>query len=189
MLRFFFGRFLVFLYFEGWGKFCKKDIYFIVLNVGFFRFIFFIINIFGNGDFEEFWDFIWNNVGKSSSCFVLLFYSCSSLRVFYESFVVFFFEQDFVLFSGFFRMNLDSFSKYSDEEVWTVFELVYLKDFVFFFFDKLNYECVEGGENLRQVAGLIFRRGFFGFFLFRRLEGFVFLYLCQVRVCVSALSR
>lgn len=44
-------------------------------------------------------------------------------------------------------MNLDLFSQYLDEEVWMFLELVYLKDFVLVFFDKLDYECVEGGEN------------------------------------------
>uniref|UniRef100_A0A9L0SLR3 Multidrug resistance-associated protein 1 n=1 Tax=Equus caballus TaxID=9796 RepID=A0A9L0SLR3_HORSE len=56
--------------------------------------------------------------------------------------------QDPVLFSGSLRMNLDPFSKYSDEEVWTALELAHLKDFVSSLPDKLNHECAEGGENL-----------------------------------------
>ncbi|XP_027626858.1 multidrug resistance-associated protein 1 [Tupaia chinensis] len=56
--------------------------------------------------------------------------------------------QDPVLFSGSLRMNLDPFSQYSDEEVWTSLELAHLKDFVSGLPDKLNHECAEGGENL-----------------------------------------
>ncbi|XP_030653903.1 multidrug resistance-associated protein 1 [Nomascus leucogenys] len=56
--------------------------------------------------------------------------------------------QDPVLFSGSLRMNLDPFSQYSDEEVWTSLELAHLKDFVSALPDKLEHECAEGGENL-----------------------------------------
>ncbi|XP_063082692.1 multidrug resistance-associated protein 1 isoform X2 [Cavia porcellus] len=56
--------------------------------------------------------------------------------------------QDPVLFSGSLRMNLDPFSQYSDEEVWTALELAHLKGFVSSLPDKLNHECAEGGENL-----------------------------------------
>ncbi|XP_036923546.1 multidrug resistance-associated protein 1 [Sturnira hondurensis] len=56
--------------------------------------------------------------------------------------------QDPVLFSGSLRMNLDPFSQYSDEEVWTSLELAHLKNFVSALPDKLNHECSEGGENL-----------------------------------------
>ncbi|XP_017652829.1 multidrug resistance-associated protein 1 [Nannospalax galili] len=56
--------------------------------------------------------------------------------------------QDPVLFSGSLRMNLDPFSQYSDEEVWTALELSHLKGFVSALPDKLNHECAEGGENL-----------------------------------------
>ncbi|VFV39953.1 atp-binding sub-family c (cftr mrp) [Lynx pardinus] len=61
--------------------------------------------------------------------------------------------QDPVLFSGSLRMNLDPFSQYSDEEVWTSLELAHLKDFVSALPDKLNHECAEGGENLRVRGG------------------------------------
>ncbi|XP_060028892.1 multidrug resistance-associated protein 1 isoform X2 [Erinaceus europaeus] len=56
--------------------------------------------------------------------------------------------QDPVLFSGSLRMNLDPFSQYSDEEIWTSLELAHLKEFVSGLADKLNHECAEGGENL-----------------------------------------
>lgn len=59
------------------------------------------------------------------------------------------FLQDPVLFSGSLRMNLDPFDAYSDEEVWNALELAHLKHFVSGLPDKLNYECSEGGENLR----------------------------------------
>lgn len=149
MLRLPSGRFPALLHPEGWGKSCKKDIYFIALNAGFPRLIFFIINISGNGDSEELWDPIWNNAGKSSSCPALLSHPCPSSRVPHEPSAVFSLEQDPVLFSGSLRMNLDPFSKYSDEEVWTALELAHLKDFVSSLPDKLNHECAEGGENLR----------------------------------------
>ncbi|XP_051062713.1 multidrug resistance-associated protein 1 isoform X2 [Phodopus roborovskii] len=56
--------------------------------------------------------------------------------------------QDPVLFSGSLRMNLDPFSRYSDEEVWMALELAHLKAFVSALPDKLDHECTEGGENL-----------------------------------------
>lgn len=59
------------------------------------------------------------------------------------------FLQDPVLFSGSLRMNLDPFDAYSDEEVWNALELAHLKHFVSGLPEKLNYECSEGGENLR----------------------------------------
>ncbi|KAK2097794.1 Multidrug resistance-associated protein 1 [Saguinus oedipus] len=58
-------------------------------------------------------------------------------------------EKDPILFSGSLRMNLDPFSQYSDEEVWTSLELAHLKDFVSALPDKGDHECAEGGENLR----------------------------------------
>ncbi|XP_058142363.1 multidrug resistance-associated protein 1 isoform X1 [Dasypus novemcinctus] len=56
--------------------------------------------------------------------------------------------QDPVLFSGSLRMNLDPFSQYSDDDVWTSLELAHLKSFVSALPDKLDHECAEGGENL-----------------------------------------
>ncbi|XP_069876376.1 multidrug resistance-associated protein 1 isoform X1 [Dipodomys merriami] len=56
--------------------------------------------------------------------------------------------QDPVLFSGSLRMNLDPFSQYSDEDVWTALELAHLKGFVSTLPDRLEHECAEGGENL-----------------------------------------
>lgn len=60
-------------------------------------------------------------------------------------------SQDPVLFSGSLRMNLDPFDTYTDEEVWRSLELAHLKNFVSNLPDKLNYECSEGGENLRYT--------------------------------------
>lgn len=57
--------------------------------------------------------------------------------------------QDPVVFSGSLRMNLDPFDSYSDDEVWRALEFSHLKNFVSSLPDKLNYECSEGGENLR----------------------------------------
>ncbi|KAL6466397.1 hypothetical protein MHYP_G00242010 [Metynnis hypsauchen] len=56
--------------------------------------------------------------------------------------------QDPVLFSGTLRMNLDPFEKFSDEDIWKVLELAYLKDFVRGLAAGLQHEVAEGGENL-----------------------------------------
>ncbi|XP_017374590.1 multidrug resistance-associated protein 1-like [Cebus imitator] len=46
-------------------------------------------------------------------------------------------------------MKLDPFSQYSDE-VRTSLELAHLKDCVSALPDRLDHECAEGGQNLRQ---------------------------------------
>uniref|UniRef100_A0A8C3I573 ABC-type glutathione-S-conjugate transporter n=1 Tax=Chrysemys picta bellii TaxID=8478 RepID=A0A8C3I573_CHRPI len=56
--------------------------------------------------------------------------------------------QDPVLFAGSLRMNLDPLNQYSDEAIWTVLELIQLKNFVLDLPDQLNHECLERGENL-----------------------------------------
>uniref|UniRef100_A0A8C9ZZ31 ATP-binding cassette, sub-family C (CFTR/MRP), member 2 n=1 Tax=Sander lucioperca TaxID=283035 RepID=A0A8C9ZZ31_SANLU len=56
--------------------------------------------------------------------------------------------QDPVLFSGTLRMNLDPFNKFSDEEIWRVLDLSYLKDYVAGLQEGLQHEVAEGGENL-----------------------------------------
>ncbi|XP_050310916.1 multidrug resistance-associated protein 1 isoform X2 [Anthonomus grandis grandis] len=56
--------------------------------------------------------------------------------------------QDAVLFSGSLRMNLDPFSKHTDEEIWKSLELAHLKQFVKGLSSNLNYEINEGGQNL-----------------------------------------
>lgn len=54
-----------------------------------------------------------------------------------------------MLFSGTLRMNLDPFDKYSEDDIWKALELSNLKKFVSSLAEKLDYECSEGGENLR----------------------------------------
>lgn len=49
-------------------------------------------------------------------------------------------------------MNLDPFDKYSEDELWKALELSNLKKFVSSQTEKLDYECSEGGENLRCVS-------------------------------------
>ena len=55
------------------------------------------------------------------------------------------------MFSGSLRMNLDPFEKHSDEELWQALEHAHLKNFVQGLTAGLQYECTEGGENLRLV--------------------------------------
>lgn len=57
--------------------------------------------------------------------------------------------QDPVLFSGTLRINLDPFELYSDEKIWHALENAHLKEFVMSLDKKLEFECSEGGENLR----------------------------------------
>ena len=59
--------------------------------------------------------------------------------------------QDPVLFSGTLRMNLDPFSMYTDLQIWTALQHANLKDFVTTLPSGLEYECGEGGHNLRYV--------------------------------------
>ena len=57
-------------------------------------------------------------------------------------------KKDPVIFSGTIKMNLDPFDVYKEEELWSVLELVHLKEFILSLDKKLDYECSEGGENL-----------------------------------------
>ena len=57
--------------------------------------------------------------------------------------------QDPVLFSGSLRMNLDPFDTYDDPTIWRALEHAHLKTFVEGTPSGLQYECGEGGQNLR----------------------------------------
>ncbi|KAG1678463.1 Multidrug resistance-associated protein 1 [Nymphon striatum] len=56
--------------------------------------------------------------------------------------------QDPVLFSGSFRMNLDPFNEYSDEEIWNALEHAHLKKFAKSLESGLEYAIAEAGQNL-----------------------------------------
>ena len=55
--------------------------------------------------------------------------------------------QDPVMFVASLRYNLDPFSLYSDEEIWTVLEKTSMKSVVENLADKLNEKVKEGGTN------------------------------------------
>jgi len=46
-------------------------------------------------------------------------------------------------------MNLDPFEEYSDEDLWRSLELAHLKDFIMSKEKKLEFDCPQGGGNLR----------------------------------------
>lgn len=56
--------------------------------------------------------------------------------------------QDPTLFAGSLRINLDPFASHSDEKVWQALEKAHLKDWAAELEAGLDYEVVEGGENL-----------------------------------------
>ena len=54
-----------------------------------------------------------------------------------------------MLFSGTLRFNLDPLDRHSDNELWNALGLAHLKAFVSDVPNQLEYECGEGGLNLR----------------------------------------
>lgn len=56
--------------------------------------------------------------------------------------------QDPVLFSGSFRMNMDPFDQYSDDDIWRVLDQTHLKDFVKSLPKGLMHEISEGCSNM-----------------------------------------
>jgi ATP-binding cassette, subfamily C (CFTR/MRP), member 1 len=59
--------------------------------------------------------------------------------------------QDPVLFAGSLKINLDPFEHYSDEQLWTALNNSHLADFVKSQEKGLEFQCSEGGENIRQA--------------------------------------
>uniref|UniRef100_A0A452UGF2 Multidrug resistance-associated protein 1 n=1 Tax=Ursus maritimus TaxID=29073 RepID=A0A452UGF2_URSMA len=60
--------------------------------------------------------------------------------------------QDPILFSASLRMNLDPFGRYSEEDIWRALELSHLHTFVSSQPAGLDFQCSEGGENLRTTV-------------------------------------
>ena len=52
-------------------------------------------------------------------------------------------------------MNLDPFGKYSDDQIWHALEHAHFKNFVTGLAAGLDYECGEGGQNLRYFSGVL----------------------------------
>ena len=57
--------------------------------------------------------------------------------------------QDPVLFSGTLRLNLDPFSRHTDEELWQAIEASHLKELASETENGLQFPIIEGGDNLR----------------------------------------
>ena len=53
------------------------------------------------------------------------------------------------MFSGTLKMNLDPFGSCEDNQIWSALEKAHLKEFVQGLDKALDFECTEGGENLR----------------------------------------
>ena len=57
-----------------------------------------------------------------------------------------------MLFSGTMRENLDPFNRYDDPAIWRALECAHLKAAVERMPGQLEYECGEGGGNLRYTT-------------------------------------
>ena len=77
-----------------------------------------------------------------------------------------------MLFSGSLRFNIDPFDSFRDDHIWATLEAAHLKDFVSRLKGGLEYQCGEGGRNLRWVVSLVLEetwsRPFFLMLLFLR---------------------
>lgn len=54
-----------------------------------------------------------------------------------------------MLFSGSLRMNIDPLNQFKDEQIWSAIEHAHLKPFVQSLPSGLEFECGEGGGNIR----------------------------------------
>lgn len=54
-----------------------------------------------------------------------------------------------MLFSGSLRMNIDPMEHHTDDQIWRALEHAHIKDFIQHLPSKLDYDCGEGGQNLR----------------------------------------
>ena len=53
------------------------------------------------------------------------------------------------MFSGSLRMNLDPLEENKDTQIWKALEHAHLKEFIQNLPQNLEYDCGEGGQNLR----------------------------------------
>ena len=54
-----------------------------------------------------------------------------------------------MIFSGSLRFNMDPFGNHPDTELWDALGNAHLKEFIKTIPEGLDYECNEGGSNLR----------------------------------------
>ena len=59
-----------------------------------------------------------------------------------------------MLFSGTLRLNLDPFSRHTDEELWQAIEASHLKELASETENGLQFPIIEGGDNLRWQTNL-----------------------------------
>ena len=71
------------------------------------------------------------------------------MRSYVTTFWPIFYWQDPVIFGGSLRINLDPVGEKSTEELWEALRHSHLKTFVEGLPDQLDYNCGEGGKNLR----------------------------------------
>lgn len=57
-----------------------------------------------------------------------------------------------MLFSGTLRSNIDPLNRHDNRSIWSALKCAHLKDFVVSLDDSFNFDCGEGGINLRCLS-------------------------------------